>query len=1409
MDAYTRPGQREDSQDEEENFTQYMDENGIIGIEDDQGLLGLDEQGILGSEEQGMWELEEQRILDLDEPGIMRLDEPQILQLDNKDFYPASPSDEDPSGMQSLDDQFILSEMEQERSPELLDMESLRSSEVIDAQQDTDDGLSSEEHPDVSLSLPRHLDWHPPSRDQQLDMTEDEQDRGSSVESWQDEQEESWSQGLSGAPYDERLSPTGFEDFGQTSQAEEQWRNPPIPALEENYPQSPIPQEHEPSKLSLSPSPQPSSWAPRLLNHLGGSKISPRIEDETLPESSNTDSGDGRAVTPPGIPRRLSITKARPQRTLPIQPSPTPLRRRRTEISNMKATKSSIIPNYGRGQLNYPLPDFSKVGPKVRFPRDDQVYQPPQPRRPDPSTQGVLVKFKSPADIVREVLLNSTEKPTEEASVTTVPQEFQTPQHATELVHQLQKDYHKLLTKYAEAENTIDRLRLGAKVSLYSDPPKPSQGTHMGLISQGSKPVEFTIPQTQVATISSVIETPGVSEMRPEPNAPFNSNVPPPDDTPPVISSQHPLDDVQATLTTHIGALSREVDLLEDLLQGGKLTPEQQQQAVWELRGSLEALERRYLRARDGNHLGGLHTGGRHQPEELDPKRVLEGAIFQLGVRLDEIQDRLDGSAVQPELSSQSLHMTDTVSIPPVPSSKTPKPALLPSYPQSQLHTEIPDQARADVGSVPSEVAVSQEDLPQPLLHKQLRVEKEYDELLSTYHNFKTLPDALGLEQAEWAKNYPQLSSSQEQVQDTRFQDHSHDSKPQKLPQATNPPDHPQTVRFQEHLQIFSPKEYSPAKKSQEYTQANRSEDHPQAYGSQNSLQASNLQEYSWTNGTQDHLQDDELHSDQKTTRPQDQLSTSRHSKGRSPSQASSTPHLEQHRSSNEWMREQPSLEDGRYSRRNSMSKSSAALTPRASLSAPPLHQMREHSPRSSVAELFLDGVRAQSPHSQRSSISSRSVSSSAQRQLAKKKRNSVQDGVASPETDSGFLGSESSRLSLLQKQRPHQNRELPKASPNRRKNGLLSIEQDQTPRTRKASWARRKEGGDWTSTSRARSPSPGPNSLTESESREQSPAGVSDFENEGYSDVVTSGASLLLSPIGESPHHNGDLLETRTARDQAIYDLQKEVTHLRQRLEKCLTSSPAQERPDETPPQATARDQQERVYRFASTRRSLLSDSEAAPQDPRTESPRGSGSEPRPNKGNRDLRGAYTGTTYLAPDTTPPSVPCTRCQESRSPVPGGGTSGEETRSSPVQPHCALCHCNCDSAERSGVSDCHICRRGARSRRVSRRGRWFLSETSPMNVAYMQPPLISYSQPGIYAPAPPSVYLPMGYSVASPRPSRTVTLSQEPSNQEDLSWPLNRALEAAKELKITSRKMCRSLTSDIGTMRSLRGSCLF
>lgn len=104
---------------------------------------------------------------------------------------------------------------------------------------------------------------------------------------------------------------------------------------------------------------------------------------------------------------------------------------------------SSRVPKYGRGRLNYPLPDFSKVGPRVRFPKDEN-YRPPKSRghnRQQGSTRPLI--FKSPAEIVRDVLLSSGDTPLAKESslahpITRVPQEFQTPEQATELVHQLQ-----------------------------------------------------------------------------------------------------------------------------------------------------------------------------------------------------------------------------------------------------------------------------------------------------------------------------------------------------------------------------------------------------------------------------------------------------------------------------------------------------------------------------------------------------------------------------------------------------------------------------------------------------------------------------------------------------------------------------------------------------------------------------------------------------------------------------------------------------------------------------------------------------------------------------------------------------------------------------------------------------------
>lgn len=67
----------------------------------------------------------------------------------------------------------------------------------------------------------------------------------------------------------------------------------------------------------------------------------------------------------------------------------------------------------------------------------------------------------------------------------------------------LQEDYHKLLTKYAEAENTIDQLRLGAKVRL--------GGGGVGLSCRLGEGGDDSFPQSASCLLAIVEPSPSLS----------------------------------------------------------------------------------------------------------------------------------------------------------------------------------------------------------------------------------------------------------------------------------------------------------------------------------------------------------------------------------------------------------------------------------------------------------------------------------------------------------------------------------------------------------------------------------------------------------------------------------------------------------------------------------------------------------------------------------------------------------------------------------------------------------------------------------------------------------------------------------------------------------------------------------
>ncbi|KAA0719888.1 AT-hook-containing transcription factor [Triplophysa tibetana] len=422
-----------------------------------------------------------------------------------------------------------------------------------------------------------------------------------------------------------------------------------------------------------------------------------------------------------------------------------PAPHRSSDKNNQRTSKTSYTDpdDVRKGQLSHPLPDFSKVGPKVHFPKGG--YKPPKSRTfaHGKTSQAILpVVFKSPAEIVREVLLSSTDEcpgspssgGTQQRLNCTVPEEFRCPQQASTLVQQLQEDYNRLLTKYAEAENTIDRLRLKAKVSLYSDPPKLSTAILSGVIQEGSKVMTLTFPQAQRAEFGAGSANPtgqrdNLENSSKAQTRPSSANS---------ISSRGSVsitaDHLTETLTNQTYRFQLQVDSFEELLKNGKLKPYEQLKGVSTLAEGQESLERAYLDTR-AQFLMLQQRQGR--PLTFDPDRELEGQIFTSGMRLEELKERVKQNQITleppksppPHWDMLSLSMLET--------------EPLPESPLSAAHPEA--CVGAEVSSV-SEESDEEEMLPShlyPLNDKHQYVEKDFGKLMDRYQSFKELPGLL------------------------------------------------------------------------------------------------------------------------------------------------------------------------------------------------------------------------------------------------------------------------------------------------------------------------------------------------------------------------------------------------------------------------------------------------------------------------------------------------------------------------------------------------------------------------------------------------------------------------------------------------------------------------------------------
>ncbi|XP_060552323.1 uncharacterized protein LOC132713685 isoform X4 [Ruditapes philippinarum] len=246
-------------------------------------------------------------------------------------------------------------------------------------------------------------------------------------------------------------------------------------------------------------------------------------------------------------------------------------------------------------------------------------------------------------------------------------QESSKRQQATHLVRQLQSDYDKLLSKYALAELTIDQMRLGAKISIHANSPTPSQatsgslqsaqhlqmlqlgGAHRGSITSASpsmsqQNVFFPENQPQDGSESRMPQHRGTSPAllpRSESTNSMDSTSTPRGDVEEPGGIANDAEKVKLGLLFQTRNLDERMQSFQALLGDNQLTVEEQEGVFDKIRTDHEKLRRDYLQSKeDYNVLRRSTPAG--LDVAFDQEKELEGELFKLGMKFDEIHEKVD-----------------------------------------------------------------------------------------------------------------------------------------------------------------------------------------------------------------------------------------------------------------------------------------------------------------------------------------------------------------------------------------------------------------------------------------------------------------------------------------------------------------------------------------------------------------------------------------------------------------------------------------------------------------------------------------------------------------------------------------------------------------------------------------------
>ncbi|XP_068427136.1 microtubule organization protein AKNA isoform X2 [Clinocottus analis] len=280
-------------------------------------------------------------------------------------------------------------------------------------------------------------------------------------------------------------------------------------------------------------------------------------------------------------------------------------------------TRSLSEMKYGQGQVHYPLPDFSKVAPKVKIPKC-----PNGPARPVPQSPSTMHRARSSPEMLG--LIHRVLEDSAQPAVKPYVFKEEDKQSAPALVHHLQMEYDKLLTKYAEAEKRIDQMRAGTNAQassdlmLYLECDDDLQGnvverSHLGSVASHLPPSE-NLQSSNVNTSSPSRPEAGDGER------------------------------MTAELMDIISQFMQKVDGFKSSVSIMSMSTAEQQMMLRSIMEAQDQLEREYIRKKEQHRALEMqnYLGLSRKTGVFDPNRQVEGDLFRIGMQLEDIKEMID-----------------------------------------------------------------------------------------------------------------------------------------------------------------------------------------------------------------------------------------------------------------------------------------------------------------------------------------------------------------------------------------------------------------------------------------------------------------------------------------------------------------------------------------------------------------------------------------------------------------------------------------------------------------------------------------------------------------------------------------------------------------------------------------------